>query len=433
MTSAAVARSQLAKWQTVNVVLLVVGYAGYYLCRSNLSVTMPLIIRELAGRGMSASAAQVTLGSIASLGVLAYAIGKFPSGSLADVFGGRRNFLFGMGGSIAFTLLFASTGAVPIFTLAWMGNRLVQSLGWASAVKIISRWFTFQRYGTVMGITSLSYLFGDAAARQFMGLLMAGGFGWRGVFFTTAAVLAALLLACTCLRESPAQVGEAEPSANPDNLFSKTTASSRRVRLRELLRPFFHSPVFWVACALSLGTTILRETFNIWTPTYFTQVTGMSAARAASTSALLPFFGGISVILCGWLSDRLGRGGRAALMLGGLALAGFALLALASGAIDDSRMGPVAVVTLVAFLVVGPYSFLGGAVALDFGGKQGSGTASGIIDGVGYLGGIVSGDSMARISVSYGWGGAFIVLAVVAFLSSLAAVVFLRHEREIGK
>jgi sugar phosphate permease len=87
---------------------------------------------------------------------------------------------------------------------------------------------------------------------------------------------------------------------------------------------------------------------------------------------------------------------------------------------------------LVAFLVIGPYSFLGGAVALDFGGKQGSGTASGIIDGVGYLGGVLSGDSMARISVSHGWGGAFLVLAVVAFLSSMAAAAFLRQERRIG-
>jgi len=156
------APSRLARWQAINLTLLVVGYAGYYLCRSNLSVTLPLIVQELVSKGMNANAARVALGSIASLGVLAYAIGKFPSGSLADWFGGRRNFLLGMSGSIVCTLLFAASGALPLFTLAWMGNRLVQSLGWPGAVKIASRWFPFRRYGTVMAIISLSFLFGDA-------------------------------------------------------------------------------------------------------------------------------------------------------------------------------------------------------------------------------------------------------------------------------
>jgi sugar phosphate permease len=421
-------KNRLARWQTINLALLVVGYAGYYLCRSNLSVTLPLIIQELARKGMDANAVRVAMGSVASLGVLAYAIGKFPSGSLADLFGGRKNFLFGMGGSIAFTLLFAASGALPLFTLAWMGNRLVQSLGWAGAVKIASRWFPFRRYGTVMAVISLSFLFGDAAARQFMGLLLAAGWSWRGVFFTTAGVLAVVLLACLWLKESPAGLGESEPEERADNLFAKRRDAGRSAGLRELLAPFLHSGVFWLACALSLGTTILRETFNLWTPTYFTQAAGMAAGEAAGASALFPFFGGVSVILCGWLSDWFGRKGRAGLMLAGLALAGVALLVLGSGIIGGSRSWPVILVGLVGFLVVGPYSFLAGAVALDFGGKQGSGTASGIIDGVGYLGGVLAGDSMARISVDYGWKGAFQVLALVAFLASLAAAVFLRHQ-----
>jgi OPA family glycerol-3-phosphate transporter-like MFS transporter len=424
--------NRLIQWQTLTVALLVTGYAGYYLCRSNLSVCMPLIIGDLTRRGVSANAARVMLGSVASFGVLAYAIGKFPSGNLADFFGGRRNFMTGMAGTIAFTLLFAASGSLPIFTLAWMGNRLVQSLGWAGAVKIASKWFAFRQYGTVMAVISLSYLFGDALARQFMALLIARGLGWRGVFVAGALVLAVLLAACYwLLRESPEEVGETEPSVNPTNLFGKGTGEEGPKHLAALLGPFFRSAVFWLACSLSLGTTILRETFGLWTPTYFTQAAGMTAAEAASNSALFPFFGGISVILCGWLSDRLGRGGRAALMLGGLGLAAVALLVLGFGWMPAARLWPVVLVAVVAFLTIGPYSFLGGAIALDFGGKQGSGTASGMIDGVGYLGGVLSGDSMARISIRYGWSGAFLLLAGIAFLSSVAAAAFLRQERKV--
>lgn len=285
MTASTVRARNLTRCQVLNVALLIGGYSGYYLCRSNLSVAMPLLIAEMAHRGVSNAAAQVMLGSVASFGVLAYAIGKFPSGSLADLFGGRRNFLFGMGGSIAFSLLFAASGTLPLFTLAWMGNRLVQSLGWAGTVKIVSRWFAFRTYGTVMALISLSYLFGDAVARQFMGALISQGVGWRGVFLAAAAVSALVLIGCAIwLRESPAEIGAPAPPVNPANLFRQAATPGQPGSLRHLLQPFLTSHVFWLACALSLGTTILRETFSLWTPTYFAQTTGMSAGEAASKS-----------------------------------------------------------------------------------------------------------------------------------------------------
>jgi OPA family glycerol-3-phosphate transporter-like MFS transporter len=284
-----------------------------------------------------------------------------------------------------------------------------------------------------MAIVSLSYLFGDALARQFMALLIQQGLGWRGVFCACAVLFAALLAACVfLLRESPAEMGEAEPSANSLNLFALSGSEHSPTNLRALLRPFFSSRVFWLACALSLGTTILRETFALWTPTYFAQQAGMSAAEAAAKSALFPLAGGVAVMLCGWMSDRLGRGGRARVMLAGLLLSVPALLALGLGAGAGSPFWPVALVAIVAFLIIGPYSFLAGAISLDFGGKQASGTASGLIDGVGYLGGVVSGGGMARISVAHGWNGAFLALAGVAALSSLAAAAFLDHESRLA-
>jgi sugar phosphate permease len=117
----------------------------------------------------------------------------------------------------------------------------------------------------------------------------------------------------------------------------------------------------------------------------------------------------------------------------GLLLAGCALLTLAAGAAHGSQSWTVLLVSVIAFLLFGPYSYLAGAISLDFGGKQASGTTSGIIDGIGYLGGVLSGDSMARISVDFGWSGALLVLAFVAFLSSAAAIAFLINERSLIK
>jgi sugar phosphate permease len=82
---------------------------------------------------------------------------------------------------------------------------------------------------------------------------------------------------------------------------------------------------------------------------------------------------------------------------------------------------PILVIALVEFCLLGPYSYLGGAFALDFGGKQASAASSGIIDGIGYLGGVLAGDSVARLAVAYGWRGVFVALAAVSAAAAVSA------------
>ena len=415
---------RLLYWQILIVALLMTGYAGFYICRSNFSVTLPLIISDWAAHGVPHEQARIRLGQIVSLGVLAYALGKFFLGGLADFWGGKRQFLAAMGGAVLFTLL-AAGGGLQLFAVAWIGNRLVQSAGWAGMVKITSRWFSYAAYGTAMGAISLSYLFGDAFGRQFMGVLLAHGLGWRGVFVVAAASLFLLFLAnFLLLKESSADIGEPEAKANPDNLFAARDEKKSKSGLAAHLGPLLRSPAFWTVCVLSLGTTFVRETFNTWTPTYFYEVVGFTLAKAAKFSALFPLFGGISVLLVGYLSDRLGRGGRAIITFLGLLVSTLALFLLASLRGHVPPGVPVALVGLVGFAMIGPYSYLAGAMALDFGGKQAAATSSGIIDGVGYLGGVLSGDAVARLSLAAGWGGAFVVLGVVTAFSTFAAAFF---------
>jgi len=429
------AAPRITAWHFTTVVLLAVGYSGYYFCRSNLSVVLPLLIQDMARQGVSADAAKIHFGFMVSIGVLAYALGKFLSGSMADLFGGRRNFIGGMGGAIFFTLLFAVSGGFPLFTLAWLGNRLFQSAGWAGLVKVTSRWFSYSTYGTVMGFLALSYLFGDAISRYIMSLLLDAGMGWRGIFFTGAGLLGCLFLAnLLLLRETPQQRGLPAPIANPLNVYGTDAEPEHgpRQSLGEILRPLFSSPTFWVVCLISLGSTLLRETFNFWTPTYFVQFVGLTSSQAASRSALFPFFGGMSVIVSGILSDRLGLNGRNRVLFAGLALAALCLAGLAVTPSTANPWVPVSLVALTGFLMLGPYAYLSGAISLDFGGKHGSATAAGTIDGVGYLAGYLSGDAVARVTVLYGWGRAFGLLAGIAVLTAVAAFVLLIRTHKVA-
>jgi len=124
------AQPRFTGWHLTTIALLALGYSGYYFCRSNLSVVLPDLIHDLAQHGISVNEVQVRLGFMAPAGTVAYAVGKFISGSMADLLGGRRVFLAGMAGSIVFTLLFVVSGGFPLFTLAWVGNRFLQSGGW---------------------------------------------------------------------------------------------------------------------------------------------------------------------------------------------------------------------------------------------------------------------------------------------------------------
>ena len=425
-------KGRFTAWHATTIALLALGYSGYYFCRSNLSVVLPDLIQDLARHGISVNEAQVRLGFIASAGTMAYALGKFVSGTMADLFGGKRNFVGGMAGSIVFTILFAMGGGFPLFTLAWVGNRLFQSTGWVGLVKVTSRWFSYSTYGTVMAVLSLSYLFGDAACRWVMGWLLAMGLGWGSVFFAGAGSLTVLLVAnLLLLRETPEERGLPSPEANPLNVYAEGDAqrAEEKMRLLAILKPLVTSFPFWMVCLLSLGTTLLRETFNFWTPTYFVQYVGLSSSVAAERSALFPLFGGVSVLAAGVLSDKLGLNGRNLVLVIGMAASTVCLVVLAHTPGHASQWTPVVLVTLVGFLLLGPYSYLAGAMSLDFGGKRGSATAAGIIDGVGYLAGWLSGDTVARITVAYGWKNAFLALAGTALLTALVALVVVAHQR----
>ena len=410
------------RWsQTMTVLLLFGGYAACYFCRADLSVATPLLLDDLANHGVGHREAIVSIGAMTSIGVLAYALGKLFLGGLGDIWGGRPNFLIGLGGATAFTLLFAAGGALPLFTMAWIGNRLTQSVGWAGLIKVSSKWFDYSSHGTIIGILSVSYLIGDAIARRSMGLLIEHGYGWRTLFYFAAAVAGALLVANTLfLRESRVDAGHGEARANPLNLYGES--ESRPASLAALLLPLLRSRAFVVVCLLSLGCTIVRETFNNWTPVYLRDYVGYNTSSAASLSAIFPAVGAISVLASGWISDQLGVNGRSLLMCLGLGATAAALMVLMSmPATASGSVLPVVAIGVVAFCLLGPYAYLGGAFALDFGGKQAGAVSSGIIDGIGYLGGALAGDSVARISVAFGWKGVFVALAAVSAIAALGA------------
>ena len=246
-----------------------------------------------------------------------------------------------------------------------------------------------------MAVVSLSFLFGDAGCRWMMSELMAHGVGWRGVFFFASGALAVLMVTCMLLlRESPEERGLPKPEVNPRNVYARpdgadeeganrgtaagkegadegTANGDERVNIGAILKPLLISFPFWMVCVLAFGATLLRETFNLWMPTYFVQFAGFSPSVAASRSALFPLCGGISVLLGGFLSDKLGPNGRNILVVAGMSACTVCLVLMGRIPSGAGQLAPSILVGLVGFTLLGPYSYLAGAMSLDFGGEEG--------------------------------------------------------------
>jgi sugar phosphate permease len=390
---------------------LLVGYGGYYLCRANLGVAAPLLQSEL-------HLDKVQIGAIGGMATLAYALGKFTLGPVADLLGGKRVFLLGMAGAVVCNLAFGASSSLPLFIGFWVLNRFAQSIGWMGLVQLVSRWYDPRQYGVTMALLSLSFLVGDVAARGLGAGLLGLGAGWRALFFVPAAVVTVFMLVARFTLRAPGRTAEGSGEASD----VATDGDGAAGRLREIFLVLSRSWGFWMSCALSFLLTFLRTVFLDWTVLFLVE-NGTSTWKAALQSAIFPMTGAAGTLLAGWFSDRISGGRRgpvAALMLGFLvaALSGLALLGTQSTAVALVCIGAS------GFLLLGPYSLLAGCLALDYGGKRAAATAAGINDGVGYLGGSASGLVLGGVVQSYGWRSAFLSLAACGALSFGVALVF---------
>jgi sugar phosphate permease len=388
--------------------VLGLGYITVYLCRKNLGVAIPLMRESL-------SVSKERIGWIASAGTMAYAIGKVLGGPLIDRIGGRAGFLLSLSG----VALFAAGGAFApgLLSIAalYACNRFAGASSWGAMIKLVPSWFTPARTATAIAVLSLSYVAGGAAATMIARSIAAAGGGWRAVMGGPAVfvVLAAILAAFT-LRRGPHR----DLSLPASHGFSGAA-------LGVLLR----RRSFLIACGLSFVVTLLREAFNNWSVDYLTTIQGGTkvVTLAAFQSIGFDIAGVVGILAMGITYERLPRPYRRWLIAGSLFALAFVVAALRY---VRSPVEAAVMLAAVGFLVYGPFSLLSGVMALESGGEHLISTAAGIIDGVGYLAGALSGATLGRLLDIGGYPLGFLVLAGGACAAALLALLFEPAPRE---
>lgn len=302
---------------------------------------------------------------------------------------------------------------------------------------MIGHWYPPERNGTVMGFISLNFQFGGVVATLFAGFLVALGSGWQGLFIYPPMVLFVIFVwSALASKETPRDLipdtnfghGESGKKAHISKATDDDELQSSPV---VIIKTLLSLSLFRHVLVFSFITTFLRSIFFFWTPKLLVDI-GMGTTNAILKSALFPFLGCLGTILLGWYTDRYAKNGDRAramwIMLVGLisCLLGVSLLITAGG--NNNLI--VILLGLSGFFLLGPYSMSSGALTLDIAGPRAAGSATGMIDGLGYIGGALAVWSAGKFSDILGWGQVFLYLAFFAFLATLSAFLMSREFRK---
>ena len=407
----------LKRWRLSTFWVMLIGYIGYYLIRGNLPVAMPLLSKEFGYTNSQ-------LGKILTFSELAYALGKFTTGPIADSLGGKKIFMIGMVGGILFNFLFPFHPSILYFTVVWCLVRYFLSMGWGGIIKTIGEWYEPEKNGTMMGLISVNFQFGGVLASLLGGFLISLGIGWAGLFYWPAILVSVIAIISQFASKATPQdvipgIRFGKNAGTKKSIIGLQAGQTHSVFL--IADKLFRVPLFRQVVVFSFFIHILRSFFMFWIPKFMVDL-GMGAVNAAFSSAVFPLVGCLGTIGLGWYTDRYAQdGNRSAAMWKMLLGSVFSLIILAfliPYGLEYQTMILV-LLGLSGFFVYGPYSMGAGCMSLDIAGPEGAGTCTGILDGVGYIGGAVAAFGTGALSDHFGWKEVFLSLSGFALITVL--------------
>jgi sugar phosphate permease len=391
------------------------AYVGFYLCRKNLSVAMPLMSAELHYSNLQ-------LANIVFGYSLLYASGQFVFGVLADRFGSRLIVTSGLLVAVVSNLLLGLAPSLAMMVLFACLNGAGQSAGWPGLVKNMAAWFRPRERGIVMAWWTTNYVVGGFVGTVFATFVVTSPWlvprcGWHRAFWIPAAALFVITVFYVMLvRNRPSEAGLSEIVNKDGELaaHNSATGGSFRTAAAIYLRMLKDGDI-WTVAVGALFVKVTRYSFMFWLPLYLTQRLKYSPGEAGYTSSLFELAGFGGALLGGYVSDKLMQSRRApvaAMMLWGLGLACWVHPKLAA----NGHLGVALSICWIGIMNYGPDTLLQGAAAQDVGAKWGVGTASGFIDGVSSTGQMFSSYLVAYIVQRYGWDSLFYVFVVLALM-----------------
>ncbi len=348
-------------------ILLVLSVAINYLDRGVLSVSAPVLQREL-------TLSPTQMGLLFSAFFWSYSVFQLAAGWLVDRYEVKHILSAGF---LLWCLATASVGWITGF--GWLlASRVIlgvgESVAYPAYSRILARDVPEDRRGFANALVDAGSKIGPALSTLAGGLLV-GRFGWRALFLGMG--LGGLLWLIPWILIAPA--GRESGNANSD---------TRPASMREVLR----RREIWGTCLGMFSLGYVWYFLLSWLPSYLVNERGFSMQSMAVLGSL-PFAAmAVTSILGGWLSDRLIRGGYAAtrvrktFVTTGLLLCCVTLLPAA--VVHSPRL--CVILLVVSCAALGLFTSNVWAITQTLAGPRAAGSWTGIQNAIGNLGGVIS-------------------------------------------
>ena len=425
------------KWQWKTIVVLMAGYAMFYLLRKNFSLAMPGLTAEF---GIN----NTTLGIFLTLHGVIYGLSRYVVGVITDRNSARMimalglalcaavNILFGMSDlwasllvSIAGTAGDAAaiaTALTYIMGVLWMVNGFLQGMGVPPCMKIMTHWVHPDELATKMSVWNMSHSIGAGLAMALCGYVIMPHLGWRWCFLIPAFVgIAGAIWLFFTLKNDPTDVG-----FNPVIGEKKSSAITSPEEIAEhkafVKKHVYRNRVIWTLAVTNLFVYVVRFGALDWGVKILMEDRAMNFAMATTIVMLFELVGGnLGMVFWGWLTDRYLHSKAHHTCI--ICMIGVAVCIVAYWLMPQGAPWWVLLIPymLMGFCIYGPQALLG-ICAAQHATNRASATANGILGIFGYMSTIISGAGFGIIADKMGWGGVYVAM-LVASVVAIAVLV----------
>jgi MFS transporter, ACS family, hexuronate transporter len=416
--------AQRPRW--VLVTLLFVGGMISYLDRAALSITAPLISKDL-----HLDPAQ--LGIVFSSFFVGYAIFCFVGGYASDRFGPKTVLSVSM---LVWSLFCGLTAGV--FSIAsLLVVRVIFGMGegpfCANINKLVSNWFPRKDQATAIGVANSGQSFGAALAGPVVGFIAVSA-GWRMSFVIIAALGVLWVVAWVAwAKDKPAVAPESGLDAREERADMQPRLASGATGATQPLRVYVLRPAILATAFAFFGYAYILYFFLSWFPSYLTMAHHLSIQKMSVVSVIPWLVGATGLVgggfVCDWIYRKTGRAIFARKLVLIVSLAAGALCIAVTGAITDLTSAVALMAVAVFFMYASFNTYF--AIILDTVEQNRVGAVSGFVHFIANLAGIVA---PAATGFLVQWSGnfksAFLLTGAIAALGALSVAVFVRAPRE---